>query len=316
MIFQELVRTKKWIYLFIFFWLLLILAMGGWWLYIILHFSKSQELSLISTEPHHLISMMKWEGLSFFILLILLVISVAYLFLIDTKRTLAMQKFFAAFSHEMKTPLTSIQLQAEVLQEKMHQLSLEPSKSHDLFLSMYPILDRLIFSGQNLKKEVQKLLQLSRIELGAKLHPTIFSLPKFLSHWVAQNNTEIPIVLESSKILQENIFVDPQALEVIFNNLLQNTKRHHVQASQINITLKSHSHYLGIIFDDNAPALPITTFKKLARIFESNDPQKGSGIGLYLCTKLIYLMKGKIIFHNEPHFFIEILFPYAYEELN
>src|SRR5690606_30663788 len=83
-------------------------------------------------SQENFLNMMKWEGTFFFIFLVLLGSSLIVLYFRDMKKSKAMQAFFSSLSHELKTPLASMRLQAEVIKDLIE----DESHSHDQLSSL------------------------------------------------------------------------------------------------------------------------------------------------------------------------------------
>ena len=113
--------------------------------------------------------MVKWEGSIFFILLLFISIRLFLLYLKDQQKTHAWHAFFASLTHELKTPLASMRLQADVISSKISDNDREQKK----------LLARLIEDAKSLETSMDKILQLSRVEQGEELHLTTIDLKKF-----------------------------------------------------------------------------------------------------------------------------------------
>jgi signal transduction histidine kinase len=98
-----------------------ILALGSWWLYLIVKYGEKVASITGDDGGNKVLKMVKWEGGTFFTLLILLSMSLLFLYFKDQKKTKGLQAFFASMTHELKTPLASIKLQAEVISEDLEE---------------------------------------------------------------------------------------------------------------------------------------------------------------------------------------------------
>src|SRR5690606_5319817 len=156
-------------------WVVMLLGLGSWWLYLVfkLHSTLGQlNLPELGSQGRFL-NMMKWEGSFFFIFLVLLGGSLIIMYLRDMKKSRAMQAFFSSLSHELKTPLASMRLQAEVIKDLIE----DESHSHD---QLSDLTKRLIDDTHKLESELEKSLQLSRIEQDAPLTLSPVGLLRFL----------------------------------------------------------------------------------------------------------------------------------------
>ena len=105
----------------IFSWLTLTLTLAGWWLY----FGLEQVV-----EPKYR-QMLIAEGLVWMVLLVAGAVGLTLLVNKEERQQKRIRQFFAAFSHDVKTAIASLRLQAESLKEE------EESANQ-------PVLDRLI----------------------------------------------------------------------------------------------------------------------------------------------------------------------------
>src|ERR1019366_6607410 len=102
-------------------WLLLTVSMTSWWLIYGLMVvgqlaggTQSQQEEVIRGQH-----MLHWEGGSLILLLILGGIGLFYYSLREFHRNRQIEQFFATLTHELKTPLASLRLQVESLQEDL-----------------------------------------------------------------------------------------------------------------------------------------------------------------------------------------------------
>ena len=92
--------------------------------------------------------MFLWEGVSWEILLIAGGVTLIYLINRERRRRLEVREFFASFSHDLKTSIASLRLQAEALSE-------------DLNGQESPLLPRLIADTVRLQLQLENSLYFS-----------------------------------------------------------------------------------------------------------------------------------------------------------
>ena len=269
-----------------------VLTLGGWWLYLIVKLSTTPEVTITS----NIINLAKWEGGTFLLLLSTLTISFYYLYSKDIKKTKSLQNFFSGLTHELKTPLASIRLQSEVLGEKLEKI--ESAKNET------KLLDRLIEDTQNLETQMDKIIQLSRVERDGQLNMQPLSLKNELKRIISNYSSELSIEVNGLKDIK--ILADRFALELIFKNLFENT-RHHTDSEEVTITLTQMTKMININYNDKG--IFKGNEKKLGKLFYTHHQTRGSGIGLYLSNKLIKLMKGSMVISVNPNFSVSIQLP-------
>lgn len=265
-------------------WLLTLLLLGSWWFYLMLNFDGvTSHLDKIKMSK-----MLIWEGSTFIVLLILISASLLHFYLRDLKKTKSLHDFFAGLTHELKTPLASIKLQGEVIGELIEQ-------KNDPHLNK--LLGRLTADTIKLETQMDKLLQLSRLERGGELNLTPVKIIPFINktfkYWSKDLNLEIQSENQNIEIL-----ADEFALELILKNLFENTKNHSNNKT-INIILKNENHLLNMTYTDQSQF--VGDRRKLSELFYKHNSSKGSGIGLYLTRKLTEKMNGQFFIGFEPH---------------
>ena len=280
-----------------------LLGIGTWWLYLLVNL-KSNVGNIpngISLYDHQkFINMVAWEGATFLLLISSITAIIFAYYLKDQKKTRNMQAFFSSLTHELKTPLASIRLQADVINSL-----LENSQNKRL----QNLSDRMIEDTKNLETQMDKILQLSRMEQGGNLNPRPLNIYDFIRETLEKWSLGEQDFQISSKDKDLNIMADPFALELILRNLLENSKNHSPQ-EMIKITISQNClHEVLLQYTDNGIFEGDT--KKLGTLFYKHNSPKGSGIGLYLVKKLMKKMKGDLLFRSSPTLSFELVFKEA-----
>lgn len=292
-------NSKKWLYILTAFWLCLVLGIGAWWLYLAKELGKIVDGEQSSIYIKNISYMLKWEGYTFFIVFFLLTLSIAYIYFQDWKKTKALQTFFASITHELKTPLATMLMQAEVINEQS-QLKNDPQlEQHSSKLNQ---------SILKFEEQLNKLLQLSRLERGGKLHLTPVNFKRFINHIIKEFKSQTEISIDTSELANLDIWADEMALEIIFKNLLRNTIEHCQNISpKTSITFAIIKNQLVINYSDNG--LPFKGDKnKLGTLFYKFNSNRGTGIGLYLSQLLMNKMSGKFEILDNEHLSFKLTF--------
>lgn len=258
-------------------WAAVLLMIGGWWIYLIFNF----ENILAHTDRLRISKMIIWEGGSFLILLLLLSISLLILYLKDQRKTKSLQAFFASLTHELKTPLASIRLQGEVINEIL-------TAKNDTTLNK--LSTRLIEDTGKLETQMDKILQLSRIERGGELNLTSLKIIPFIKNLAKKWANGLTIEIDSTDP-DVTVVADEFALELIIKNLFENT-RIHTKSESIKIKIEQTKTNVFMTYQDQGEFSGDKS--KLGTLFYKYNSSKGSGIGLYLTNKLLEKMDGEL----------------------
>lgn len=282
---MDLNKTQRWFYGLTLLWVVLLLVLGSWWLYLV--FSLHSTLTSLNIpelgNQGRFLNMLRWEGSFFFLLLFLLGGSLFGMYFRDMRKSKAMQAFFSSLSHELKTPLASMRLQAEVIKDLIE----DETHSHD---QLAALTKRLIEDTYQLESELEKSLQLSRIEQDAPLSLVPVNLERYLKRY--QQKLPPSIKFEAHFEVNE-VLADELALNMVFRNLFENTLRHNPNTSQISIKTQRRGELVDVIFDDFGKKFGGSK-ERLGEIFYKHNSSKGSGIGLYLIKSLMKKMHGSL----------------------
>lgn len=301
---MELNRTRRWFYGLTLVWVLMLLGLGSWWLYLVfkLHTSLSEiNLPQLGSQARFL-NMMKWEGSFFFIFLVLLGGSLFMMYFRDMKKTKSMQAFFSSLSHELKTPLASMRLQVEVIKDLIED------ESHD-HGQLSNLASRLVQDTNKLEGELEKSLQLSRIEEDGSLTLEPISLDRYLRRHAVKLSGILKVELDLHEEAQE-VLADELALNVVFRNLFENTQRHNPTSKRVVISAVPKGTFVELIYDDQGKKFLGTT-SRLGELFYKFDSSKGSGIGLYLIKNLMRKMNGSFEILNADRLLLKLTFKSA-----
>lgn len=252
-------------------WFFFVVSLVGWWW---IYFMNSMMAN------HR---MFMWEGS---ILLAALVIGGAALIFLsyrDERRHEQLRTFFATFSHDIKTSITRLRLQAEVLEED--------SGAHP----QSPVLQRLIKDIARLDLQLENSLLLSTSD-AHKLLIEKLVLSKLIESLRIQWS-ELDFRLNQDA----EILADKRAMVSVLRNIIHNAVLHG-QASSIDIFSKvaEGSEVVEIIIRDNGKGVSSDVTELGAEVLPSKN-ERGSGIGLYLCRRLLKKMGGDLRFeHASP----------------
>ena len=185
----------------------------------------------------------------------------------------------ASIAHEIRNPLGAISHAAQLLQE-----------SPDLVPSDNRMADIIQHHSERVNRIVESVMQISRREPPK---PEQLLLAAWLSEFVREylnalnRPAEVTIDCDYKELLIE---FDPENLQRIFTNLLDNALRHSKQetgkeTARIHIDIDSTLHQYQINMIDNGSGV---AFGDRAKLFEPffTTMSEGSGMGLYLCKEL------------------------------
>lgn len=276
-------------------WLVVIFLLSGWWGSLLLRQAEriadlERQLgiadSLAQAQWARTQRMLLWESSTLLTLLIAGTIFVIWLYWRDSRRVRATQAFFASFTHELRTPLTSIRLQSETIADRLGAES--PHRE---------LIARLLEDTSKLEGQVNRALELARIEGGGQLLTRAVSLRGMVERFTQGNDLSVDNQSEDISVL-----ADPSAVQIILRNLLENSKKH---SGRSNPRIKIRSETSGgkvrlYVSDDGSRNSDLP--EQLGELFQKGQNSTGAGVGLYLSRSLMRQMGGEALFHRPDGF--------------
>lgn len=225
---------------------------------------------------------------------IIMGIFIIFVYNLKTLRLYRLQhNFINNFTHELKTPVTSLKLYLETF------LKHELSRENQLKYIQYMLSD-----AGRLSEDINRILNLAQIESKSQAGEYIFqSLPKTIENFYRKNShlfRDCDIRVHFPKSEPYFYPIIPPMFEMLLMNLVTNAiKYNNAAVPQIDITFQKLKKKLIIQFKDNGigiekPELK-KIFKKFYQVGRADDMSaKGSGLGLYLADHIAKVHKGKI----------------------
>ena len=187
-----------------------------------------------------------------------------------------MDSFINGIVHDINTPLSVININAQSLQKKLTDTKLQAKNK------------RILQGVKHIESLEEQLLFMLRIH-NYSLKPTTFNLQKHLQqrlHYYNDIRSDVTIVLEGKELLIE---ADKDALTRMIDNIVINAIKYSHPKSEVNITLEGTK----LFIKDSGVGIkkPKEVFNKYYR--ESHST-KGLGLGLYVVKEIAHLHHIKI----------------------
>jgi len=227
------------------------------------------------------------DGASFGTILILQDIT----FLRDKDR--ARTNLVATLSHELKTPLTSLALSAELLERGKENLDI---KQRDLLPSINEDLARIRYLADD-------LLNLARGEAGAI---TIRTVPVDVSELVRAVTRAFALQFEQKRValttdvnVISTIRADPVKLSWVLSNLIANGLRYTQSGGSVSISTESHNGKVWVKVADTGPGIPRQIrdylFERYAQWTINGAAPGSAGLGLAIAKEIVEAHGGRIL---------------------
>jgi len=216
--------------------------------------------------------------------------------------TAKMLDLMAVVSHELKSPLATVQTTAETLHRGYFGgLAPEQKKIVETILRNCAYLEDVIRSYIDLSKmELDGLGSFGRkIRLGADVVGEVLGAPE-----VKNNLKGMPVVWEA--IDDPVIHGDPELLKIVVRNLVNNAIKYGKEGTPVKVRLEDREGETVLsVFNEGVGISKEDIEKRLFKRFErlrqkGTEGVKGSGLGLYICKAIVEKHRGRIWAESEP----------------
>jgi signal transduction histidine kinase len=198
---------------------------------------------------------------------------------ISSLKTLA-----AGISHEISNPLHSIMSFSEAMcnENDLNKIKHYSERIVDNSIRLGNVLTK--FSGYISDKE-------NGLKTETNVNKTIKSATKFAM--LPFQNSEI--VLEEDIKDLPNLMTDPEDLQQVFFNIINNACQAMKEKGKLKISTSEKDGFLLIKFKDNGPGMPKEILRKVFNPFFTTKMQgEGTGLGLNITQRLVEKYNGKI----------------------
>lgn len=204
------------------------------------------------------------------------------------------EMFMGAFTHELKTPMTSIIGYADLLRAQ----KLSPRDQEDALEYIFTESKRL----ENMSLKMLELFVADKKEIVLKAcspAKLVAYTVKHLQNMFAKENIRIEVQAEQGICL-----LDSDLFETLLINLLDNARKAMEHGGKINVAVKMSENGCILYVVDEGRGIPEEALKHLTEAFYRVDKararSKGSaGLGLALCEKIADLHHGTLMFDSK-----------------
>lgn len=209
------------------------------------------------------------------------------------RQTRMYDNFISSITHELKTPLASIQLYLDTIASYQ---DINPQQTARF-------IDQMRKETVRLNKMLNSILEIGQIESKhAYYHCAIYEADEVLrSVW---DDLRAQYGLNSKQIhisgqISAQIVVDRDAIRLLFENLFDNSQKYSEQPVQIDIALTETAKKIAVTCRDYGVGVPKSQLKKIFKKFHRiTGPQgpsvRGTGLGLYLVKGIVGFHHGRI----------------------
>jgi signal transduction histidine kinase len=201
------------------------------------------------------------------------------------------RRFVSDASHELRSPLTAIRGQLEVLAREEHPDAAEVRRVTAVTLTEIRRVERL----------VEDMLALARLDEGVGPAPRELAAATFLSELVAATDPSA----ELGDLAEGRLSADPDLIAQAVRNLVENARRHAGPAGRVAISSTASGASLRVDIDDDGSGIPASERERVFDRFHRSEKARdrasgGSGLGLGIARSILAAHQGRIWVEDSP----------------
>ncbi|MEG2299680.1 MAG: HAMP domain-containing sensor histidine kinase [Acinetobacter sp.] len=203
----------------------------------------------------------------------------------------AEQRFTADASHELRSPLSAIQMRLQVLKRKFPELESEFKPIQQDVSRGVQVLDNLLLLAR-LDPEQKESLAKTKFDFSLLMPDVIKALQPFAD----SKQIKINVVLAE----QACVLANEQLLFSALRNLLDNAIRYSPEQAQVFVNLTIEKQQLRLSIENSGHGVDAAVIQRLGERFYRalGTKTQGSGLGLSICQKIVDLHAGQLLFSS------------------
>ena len=215
------------------------------------------------------------------------------------------RRLAAAFSHDLRTPLTVLRGEVELLRRYVPDGTMDADKVLQTAGVMAAHIERL-------ERYVETMTRLQRLEdtVVERREIAAAEMVARLSYCAGMLSGEKEIAVDASGLTAGTLSLDPDLVMRVFENLVGNALRH--AESRVEVTLYG-SGALVLTVQDDGPGFPPDALERVLDPFWRADGQGEEdghmGLGLSICKILCEKHGGGIVLENQNGARVSVCFP-------
>lgn len=208
------------------------------------------------------------------------------------------ERMMADISHDLKTPITSIQGYAKALSD-----GIIPEGDKDKYIKIIYEKSKKLTDLINIFHEYSKLehpdftLTFEKVDLSEYLRAYI----ALKYEDIVENGFDIEVDIPEEEV---EVKIDKVQLQRVFDNILGNSIKHNEKGTNIYVSLEERGDVCEIIIADDGKGVPKEIADNIFEAFtvgdESRNSKQGSGLGLAIAKAIVDLHGGTIELEPEP----------------
>jgi len=207
----------------------------------------------------------------------------------------------ATLSHELKTPLTSLNMGAELMEESMHGNM--TNQQRELLETIHDDIGRMTAIAGNLLDVSRTTVARIGVERRAiQLDRVVRDACRPFARQAEEKNIQLEVITDGKQPIA--IWGDPIKLPWVITNLVGNSLRYTPAGGRITIALRREGKVARTVVSDTgkgiAPEMMPRIFEPYAQSPDHPGEMGSAGLGLYIAKEIVEAHNGRIFASSAP----------------
>jgi signal transduction histidine kinase len=190
-------------------------------------------------------------------------------------------------AHEIKNPLTSLRLAAELLCTLLKDQP-DLAKRAEVILREATRLENIV---RNMLQKTKKLdLHYQEVDLNKLAKEVV----EGASYQIKARGQQVSLKLAPGKLVAQ---VDPEKIKQVIWNLLTNASDVTPRGGLIEVKTRDEGDQVMVVIEDQGPGVPEDRIKELFKPFYTTKPG-GTGLGLAISRQIVLIHGGELRLEN------------------
>jgi len=205
-----------------------------------------------------------------------------------------MEEFLGVASHELRTPLTAVLGYIELLQ--VYGQSLPVESLTEFIAKAHRVCDELVLMVNNMMDASQIQINVNNTKItNVSMRESVMHIVEIVEGIEGKAPRTITVSIAPTLY----VMADPIRLRQVLLNLVNNALKYSPTNTPIEITANADETGVTVYVRDYGLGVPLADQSRLFERFvrlkrDMNSPNRGAGLGLYICKQLIEAMGGTI----------------------